>query len=467
MVVKAAGIYARISSDPSGDQQGVSRQLADCQREAERRGWPVADLYVDDDVSAWIGKARPQYERLCEDIAAGRIDAVVVYHLDRLTRSTRDLEDFVDLCDRPPGTQIGCVSGDFDITSGDGRFMARILAAMARKESDDKSRRIRRKHLELAESGEWPGGGSRPFGYLADRRSLDPDEAAAVREAVARVLAGDSLRSVAADFNNRGIRTSNGNAWTIQSLRRMLHSSRISGQREHKGRIVAPGKWEAIITPEETARLRTKLDANASNRTRRPPRRYLLSGLLRCSLCGSALVARPRDDGTRRYVCAAGPGFTGCGKMVIMAEPTEELLADAVLHRLDSPALAAALRADVKGDEAATAMVAGLEADEAQLVEIADAYGRREVTFAEFLAARKPIEARIDAAKRHLSKTHRSAALADYIGDSSSLAERWPSLDLSRQRAIVEAVLDRAVVRPAVRGRNRFDRDRVELLWRF
>jgi site-specific DNA recombinase len=465
MMPRAAAIYARISSDPNGDSLGVRRQIEDCQREADRRGWAVVDTYVDDDRSAWSGKARPEYQRLCQDIAARRVDAVVVWHLDRLTRSPRELEDFVDLCDRPPVTQIAWVSGDFDISTGDGRFMARILAAMARKESDDKSRRIKRKHLELAESGEWAGGGSRPFGYLADRRSLDPDEAAAVREAVARVLAGDSLRSVAADFNERGIHTSKGNEWTIQSLRRMLVSARISGQREHLGRIVGPGRWQAIITPDQGAQLRAKLNG-PERQVHRAARRYLLTGLLRCSLCGATLVARPRADGTRRYVCANGPGFAGCGRTVVMAEPVEELVAAGVLHRLDGPGLAAALRAEAEGDEAASSVVSGLEADEAQLTEIAGAYGRREVTFSEYLAARKPIEARIEAAKRHLSRTSRSAALADYVGDSAALRERWSGLDLSRQRAIVEAVLDRATVLPAVRGRNRFDPDRVDPLWR-
>src|SRR3954451_13217744 len=149
-MVTAAAIYARISSDPNGDQLGVRRQIEDCQREAERRGWRIADQYVDDDRSAWSGKSRPEYQRLCEDIERHAVDGVIVWHLDRLTRHPRELEDFVDLCDRKPQTTIALVSGDFDVTTGDGRFMARILAAMARKESDDKSRRIRRKHLELA-----------------------------------------------------------------------------------------------------------------------------------------------------------------------------------------------------------------------------------------------------------------------------------------------------------------------------
>ncbi len=343
--------------------------------------------------------------------------------------------------------------------------MARILGAVASKESDDKSRRIKRKHLKLAESGEWAGGGSRPFGYLADRRSLDPAESAVVREAVARVLAGDSLRSVAADLNDRGIRTAAGGQWAIHPLKRILVSPRISGQREHLGRIVGPGKWQPIITPDETAQLRARLN-DPARRIRRTPRRYLLSGLLRCGLCGASLVARPTSDGTRRYVCAKGPGYAGCGRLAIMAEPVEQLVADAVLYRLDTPALAAALRDEAARDEATAALVADLASDEAQLTEIAAAYGRREVTFAEYLAARKPIEARIEAAKRQLSRTSRAAAIGDYVGDSASLRERWAGLDLSRQRAIVEAVLDRATIGHAVRGRNTFDRSRVDPVWR-
>lgn len=191
---KAAAIYARISSDPTGAQLGVKRQIDDCHELAQRRGWPVRDVYVDDDRSAWSGKARPEYRRMLGDIESGDVDAVVVWHLDRLHRQPRELEAFFDACDAAGLTDLASVSGQVDLASHDGRFMARILGAVAKKESDDKSRRIRRKHLELAQSGAWKGGGSRPFGFLVDRVSVNPDEAPFVREAVARVLAGDSLR---------------------------------------------------------------------------------------------------------------------------------------------------------------------------------------------------------------------------------------------------------------------------------
>ncbi|MEI6404033.1 MAG: recombinase family protein, partial [Actinomycetota bacterium] len=72
-----AGIYTRISSDPDGTAQGVTRQLEDCRKLAAARGWTVVDEYVDNDVSAYSGKRRPEYERLMTDVTSGRIGAVV------------------------------------------------------------------------------------------------------------------------------------------------------------------------------------------------------------------------------------------------------------------------------------------------------------------------------------------------------------------------------------------------------
>ena len=82
------------------------------------------------------------------------------------------------------------MSGDIDLTTHDGQFQARILGAVAKKESDDKSRRIRRKHEEIAASGKVSGGGSRPYGYEADKLTIRPAEAAIVAECAARAACG-------------------------------------------------------------------------------------------------------------------------------------------------------------------------------------------------------------------------------------------------------------------------------------
>src|SRR6266550_6989798 len=222
MVVRA-GIYARISSDREGDNLAISRQLADCEQLAARRGWKVVERYVDSDISAYSGKRRPEYQRMLEDVDTGVVAAVVVYHADRLHRHPRELEDFIDLCQRKQ-TKLATVSGDLDLSTHDGQLLARITGAVARKESDDKSRRIRRKHEELAAAGRVSGGGTRPFGYETDKRTLRPDEAEIIRDCATRVLAGDSLRSICKDLNERGIFTVTGKQWSTQTLRRLLMS---------------------------------------------------------------------------------------------------------------------------------------------------------------------------------------------------------------------------------------------------
>jgi site-specific DNA recombinase len=112
----AASIYARISSDQDGTALGVTRQLADCRELAARLGWTVAEEYVDNDLSAFSGKRRPAYEQMVADIADGHRDAVLVYHVDRLTRRPIELEQFVDTVTAAKVRHVRFVSGaDVDI----------------------------------------------------------------------------------------------------------------------------------------------------------------------------------------------------------------------------------------------------------------------------------------------------------------------------------------------------------------
>lgn len=127
--VNAAAIYARISSDQDGTGLGVQRQTEDCQALADCRGWTVAQVFTDNDISAYSGKRRPQYEAKCAAMREGRIDAVIVYHLDRLTRRPKELEEFVELCDRTGIGNLASVAGDVNIGTGDGLLIARIQAS--------------------------------------------------------------------------------------------------------------------------------------------------------------------------------------------------------------------------------------------------------------------------------------------------------------------------------------------------
>jgi DNA invertase Pin-like site-specific DNA recombinase len=461
--VASAGIYARISSDRDGDNLAISRQLQDCAQLATNRGWTIVERYVDSDISAYSGKRRAEYLRMLDDIDAGAIEAVVVYHADRLHRHPRELEDFIDLCHRTQ-TKLATVSGDLDLSTHEGQLLARITGAVARKESDDKSRRIRRKHEELAVAGKVSGGGTRPYGYEVDKRTIRPEEAEVIRDCARRVIAGDSLRSICIGLNERPIPTVTGKSWTPQTLRRMLMSPRISGQREHHGEIVAKAEWPAIITPRQTQQLQAKL-GDPDRRTNRASRRYLLTRLLRCSHCSGALVARPRDDGRRRYVCASGPGFSGCGKTTVIADPVERFIAQAVLHRLETPRLPEAMKrttADARGAE----WQAEVDRRQAQLDELAELWADSEITRSEWLKARTPIEKRLSVAKKKLAALNRTTVLLPFIDDAQRLREQWQTMTLSRQHQIIAATLQYVEVRPGRRGYNRFDESRLRPVWR-
>lgn len=471
LVPSAAAIYCRISSDPTGAGLGVKRQEADCRAWAERRGWPVAALYVDDDTSAYRGKPRRAYQSLIEAIKTGAVDAVIVYHLDRLHRHPKELEEFLDVCDEAGVKDLATVTGDIDLATHDGRFHARILGAVAKKESDDKSRRLKRKHLELAEQGKLVGGGTRPFGFEADRVTLRADEAALIREAAQRVLAGETLTAIALDWTRRGIPTVTGTetGWSVTVVRRILTSGRSCGWREHHGVLTAASQSPAILDRNDVDRLRRILLDPARMRNHLgPARRYLLTGgVARCGVCGVALIARPKDGGRRAYKCATGPGLRGCGRIAILAEPFEGWVVQSMFGVVSSPALREAVeqyRSETEMNESDAA--ATLAEIEQQLAELAEDWARRDISRGEWTAARRILSAQADAERRRLHSYGGAAELGDYAGREGALEAAWDVLDFGRRRAIVDALVDRVVVGSAVRGFNRFDPSRLDIVWR-
>ncbi|MEX2323327.1 MAG: recombinase family protein [Acidimicrobiia bacterium] len=459
-----AGIYARISSDHEGKGLGVGRQIEDCEALAARLGWSVTDHYVDNDVSAWSGKQRPEYLRMLDDIKNGTISGILVWHPDRLHRHPKELEELIDLVENTAGVQIETVTaGDFDLSTSAGRSVARIVGAIARKDSDDTSMKVRRKHAELAAAGKVAGGGTRPFGYESDRITVVPSEAAVIREMAKRVLAGDSLRSIAGDLNTRGVRTSLGNEWKAGGIKKVLMSPRISGRRERGGEFY-DAVWDGIISPQDSDRLHRKLAAR-NRSTGRPPRRYLLTGgLLRCGRCGTAMKARPNTRG-RRYVCPGDPGLGGCGRMSATAEPLEQFIVEAVLYRLDSPELAAALK-DTRAQQSELAELHDqVASDQVMLDELAADYANKTISRSEWMSAREPVQQRIDQGRRRLARISPTTAIDDYADNTDLLRSAWSDLPLSRQQAIVKVLVDHVIVNTAVPGRG-FDPQRFDPVWR-
>ena len=461
----AAAIYARISRDISGERLGVERQLSDCRELARARGWTVAEEYIDNDVSAYRGKARPAYKRMMEDILAGQRDAVIVYHMDRLTRRPIELEEFTQVADRAGLTQVVTVNTDLNLGNNDGLFTARILAAVAAQESGRKSERLKRKARETAEAGRPNGGYLRPFGYEKDRVTVIESEAAVIREVAARYIAGESLISLTKWLQGAGHLSMAGLPWHTSTLRTMLANPRIAGLRAHNGVVVAKAVWPAIISEEQRAQIMAAMERRRVS-GRRTPRRYLLSGLLRCGNCGNKLFSSSRID-SRRYVCSSSPDHGGCGRLTVVAGPLEEWIAEAVLIRLDSPAMDDAMAGRAAADSRQTALISELHADEEQMQELAQLWATKAISSGEWKAAREPLEARIYNSQRALTQLAGNHALDGVVGQGAKLREGWESLNLSRQAAIVAAVLDYATIESRkTRGGAGFDPSRVVPTWR-
>jgi site-specific DNA recombinase len=161
-----AAIYVRISSDPEGRGLGVTRQEEDCRTLAERLSWDVSAVYKDNDVSASGKRRRPAWEQLLDDIEGGRIDSLVAYSSSRLYRNLRDLGQLLDLAE-VKGLSIATVaSGDVDVSTADGRMLARILASVDQAEWERLSERSHRQRPQHAENGGKHA--SLGFGYTED-----------------------------------------------------------------------------------------------------------------------------------------------------------------------------------------------------------------------------------------------------------------------------------------------------------
>lgn len=354
--MQRAAIYARLSRNPDGSLDGVDRQIETCKRLAEARGYRVAEVYYDDNLSAWRSKARKAraaWDRMWDAVDRGEHDGIISYHSDRLARNDEDGGRLLRAGEND-GLALATASGDYDLSTADGRFMFRVVLAASIKSSDDTSRRIKNKHQFNREQGKLSGRAAFGFTHNPDDpkgpRVVDPAEAEVIREVARRVLDGESWKSIVEDLNERGVRTHTngrvvGRPFTRTTLRAALLAPRMAGWVTHNGQLVARIPGEPILDQETWERVCSEL--NGRKHGAPSQNRFLLSGLLTCGRCGRHLNSTEvRTQGGRYryrvYKCrgddADGSGF-GRAKcsLSIMAAPAEDAVRALVLRWQANP----------------------------------------------------------------------------------------------------------------------------------
>jgi site-specific DNA recombinase len=453
--VKAA-IYCRISD--ADDPHGVKGQEKDCRAACADHGWPVADVYVDDDVSASgdaSRKPRPEYDRMLRDIRRGAINLIVTTEPERLTRRPPETEAFIAMAEQVGFTDIFFESEDSGLSMSDGGGLHRMrqYSNDGAKESWKISRRTKRAERHNAEAGHRHGGGKRGYGYTADGKTwaIFEIEAVNIRDAARRVIEGESLNSIERDWERRRILTSTGRLWSGSKIRDVLISARVNGQREHLGTLY-PNSWLAILDDATWLAVRAVLlnparRTNASMENRQP---YPLRGVLRCAYCGELLVATPRG-GKRMYGCKRrSTARNACGGVIVVADYAERYVFELVQVVADNPALSNILTLERAEDEAEYNRL---------LAEKAAAAGKR-ATYADMLAKDDmdpPTYARLDKEQRaRIAATEvqlaelRGSSVLDRMG--GQVAAQWETFTAEEQRTIVDAVLTGVTV---YKGRGR------------
>lgn len=457
-------IYARISDDRDGTGLGVERQEIDCRRLAEDKGLTDIEIFTDNDISAFNGKKRPSYLEMMARIKSGEFENLIAWASDRLHRSPRELEDFIDTCEEKKINIYTVKAGNLNLSSPDGRAFARILGTMARAESEKTSDRIQRKALEKAMKGETWGTGNRPFGYMKGGMVIEEREAIALREIAQRFLAGESIYSLCRWLNEEEILTPAGKPFRAKTLRDIINNPRISGERAYKGEIVATATWPAIISKEEGEAIRSVL--NSRKRLEAPARTAVLVGLLVCGLCGKKLVSHNKE-GRRRYICRKDTVTgRGCGGIYITANLVEDLIVEAVLTRLNSPEMERAL-AEQKPNPKALAIHAELSALDSRFIELAEMVAQGDFTRLQYQAAMKVAQERKGELERTLAKERGVVALAGGMGSPQLIEQKWKSLNLDRQRAILKSILESVEVDKTIRQGYGFNPARIRPIWKF
>jgi site-specific DNA recombinase len=446
-MAKRGAIYARISSDREGTGQKVDDQIRDCLALAERLELEVTPerIYRDDSISAYQGrKRRDGYLALLAAIRGGQVDAVLATDVDRITRGVRELLDYIDASQVHGVLTYTVRAGNMDLSTSTGQMTAKLAAVIAEGEVQKAIERMRSARLHKVERGEWTGN-KRPYAYEPDGVTVRDDEADALRWSAGQLLAGNSLSAVSKELNQRQQWTSTGAPWDARTLRRVLLRPRNAGLSVHKGQIVGPAQWPAVLPEDLWMGLRGLLTAPERRTTPGRPPTYLGTNLYVCGRCGAPMITKTRARPKMTvYICSAAPHLQR------PALDVDRYVTDVVVGVLAKNG--AKLLAPDLGPRVAElhALDAGYDA---RLREQGRLYAQGLIDTPTLLAGQDTIRAEREKITEALAAAAQGSVLAG-VADALDPAKAWAGLDRSRQREIIR-VLMTVTILPGKRGRPR------------
>ena len=465
-----AAIYVRKSTSAGLEQEfnSLDAQEESCTNYARSRGWTVLPEAYEDGGYTGANVDRPAFQRLLGDIDAGKIDVVVVYKVDRLSRS---LLDFAKVMDRfhAGGAAFVSVTQNFSTADAMGRLTLNMLMSFAEFEREMIAERTRDKIAAARRRGKWTGGAV-PLGYRVENSKLlvvDSD-ARVVCEVFTLYLEHRSLFKVMTVLGDRG-RGRRGGAWTKDAVLRILRNPIYVGE-VRLGDEVHAGEHEAIVKRDLFDRVQTLMARIPPSAPQRNPE-YVLRGILRCASCNAAMTTASTRKGSRTYrfyrcVTRDKRGDAGCKTRPLAAGAIESLVLGHLRARapaVDARAVAKTIEERLAADRAhlkavrleVPTRIAALTRDMNRLLDglpTLKTTARRiaEERLERLDVERKEQEARLAHWERRSSELERTVVdarwVATVLADFDGL---WATMTTENRARLVGSLVERVVVHDA------------------
>lgn len=449
--------YLRVSLDKSGESRSTSEQHIENEKSAIANGWQLGAPYTDNGRSAsrYRTKEREAFGQLISDLEGDRFgaDILILWESSRGSREVDEWITMIRLCEKR-GVRIHVtVHGHtYDPTNVRDRRSLLEDAVDSEYESGKMSQRLRRAQAQRAQAG-MPFG-QVPYGYkrryheetrkLIAQEPYEP-EAKVVRELYDRIIKGHSLRSIAKDFEQRGVRNDSGRPFSSTHLRDMATRHVYMGKRYHRPGTTAvrstnpnvkgtlyDGQWEGLVSETTWYKVNRILTA-PERKTSRPGRGvHLLSMIAKCDVCSGPLAATNRLE---RYGWQYQCHFKGCVR--VSYDDLTEYAEAALLGFLSEADYAERLRAnDGRNDAALEAIESEIAAMRAELDELWRDVERGDVSPKAATVAERGLTAKLADAERRKAELSTPSVLRGLISPGEDVVGRWKAAPMSTKREV-------------------------------
>lgn len=305
-------IYVRVSTlEQAESGYSIGEQTEKLKSYCKIKDWQVAKIYTDPGFSG-SSLDRPAMQQLITDCKLGVFDAVLVYKLDRLSRSQKDTLYLIEDVFNAYNIHFMSLSENFDTSTPFGKAMIGLLSVFAQLEREQIKERMQMGKLGRVKAGKISAWSNVPFGYtkVKDSYDVDPLRAGIVKRIYADYLAGKSITKIMKELNREG-HIGKGVNWSYRTVRQILGNVTYTGRIIFKGQvydglhtgIISKADWDEV---QRVLKIRQLDQAKKSNNPRPFQARYMLSGLLKCHYCGATLAiakSHTKNGPLWRYVC--------------------------------------------------------------------------------------------------------------------------------------------------------------------